>query len=244
MTYSAASPTAMIPLKERRSALIAELSQAFALGELDVDELERRLEQCQRAASVAELDQLALRPPAATAAVAVRPAGPSAAIQRAAPRQASQTLLSVLGGVERNGRWTVPEKMTAWCVLGGMSLDFREADFAEGVTELSANCLMGGLDIIVPPNVHVEVAGSSVMGGFDASPAGADALTCEPIATLRISGLAIAGGVSVETRRIGESSRQARRRIKAERKLMLERPDAASRALPPAVVVSTRKPKP
>ncbi len=62
------------------------------------------------------------------------------------------------------------------------------------------------------------------------------------MATLRITGVAFCGGVGVETRRVGESSRQARKRIKTERKLMLESgPRPGQAALPAAIVVPEKK---
>jgi hypothetical protein len=155
----------------------------------------------------------------------------------------SQALVSVMGGVERSGRWMVPSRLNVHCLMGGVSLDFREADLTPGVTELSVLCLMGGVQIIVPPNLNVEVAGSAILGGFDQSHPGNDPLTTEPIATLRITGVAFAGGVGIETRRIGESGRQARRRIKGERKQLSEGSAARTgqAALPAAVVVPDRK---
>jgi hypothetical protein len=97
----------------------------------------------------------------------------------------------------------------------------------------------------VPPNLNVEVAGSAILGGFDQEHPGADALTSEPVATLRITGVAFAGGVGVETRRIGESSRQARKRIKTERKMLLDAPRLSSgqASLPAAVALPERKTK-
>lgn len=230
--------SALVSLRERRTQVIALLSQAFARDLFEVDELERRMEVAQRALTVAELDTLVADvAPAERPLPAVRPLDPSGA-----ERAEQQHLLAMFGGVDRRGRWIVPRKLSVFCVMGGASLDFREADLGPGVTEISVVCMAGGVEILVPPNVAVDLAANAILGGFDQSHRGLDALDAVPIATLRITGLALAGGVSVETRRPGESSREARRRIKAE-EAQLPLPSGARAALPSAVVVSPDRKK-
>lgn len=230
--------SALVSLRERRTQVIALLSQAFARDVFEVDELERRMEVAQRAITVAELDALVADvDPSARPLPAVRTLDPSGA-----DRPAQQHLLAMFSGVDRRGRWIVPRKLNVFCVMGGASLDFREADLGPGVSEISVVCLAGGVEILVPPNVAVDLAANAILGGFDQSHRGLDALGAEPIATLRITGLAVAGGVSVETRRPGESSRDARKRIKAE-EAQLPLPSATRAALPPAVVVSPDRKK-
>ena len=255
---SLVSAIAAVSLRERRTKVVALLSHAFARDELDVDELDRRMEVAHRAITVSELDALVAdvaggEPTTALARretkdVVVRSlTTPSSGLQVGGmlDRPERQALWAVMGGVQRAGRWMVPRHTTLHCLAGGISLDFREADLAPGVTELTIICLMGGVEIIVPPNLNVEVAGSAILGGFDQEHPGADGLTTEPVATLRITGVAFAGGVGVETRRIGESSRQARKRIKSERKMLLDapRPSAGQAALPSAVALPERKSK-
>jgi Domain of unknown function (DUF1707)/Cell wall-active antibiotics response 4TMS YvqF len=245
MTPTPPSPVPAGPLvavKERRAAVITALSHAFSRDELDVDELDRRLEQAQRAATVAELDALVadLEAPASTAALALSAPAAAMALSIREPRQ---RIFSIMGGVQRTGRWVVPRRLTISCLMGGVLLDFREADFGVGVTDLVITCLMGGVQIIVPPSIHVEVGGSAILGGFEQGHPGSDALAIEPVATLRIGGLALLGGVQVETRRVGETSRQARKRIKSERKLLLDTASPVRASLPEAVALPERKPK-
>lgn len=248
------SPTSLVSLRERRTQVIADLSHAFARNDLDVDELDRRMEVAHRALTVAELDALVVDVPGArlsapasdSKAITVRSlTSPTSGLQvGVAPHRADkQTMFAVMGGVQRTGRWAVPNRLVIHCLMGGVTLDFREADLAPGVTELQVSCLMGGVEIIVPPDLNVEVSGSAILGGFDQEHPGADGLTVEPIATLRITGVAFAGGVGVETRRVGESGRQARKRIKGERKLLDggSGPRRGQAALPPAVVLPERK---
>jgi hypothetical protein len=88
-------------------------------------------------------------------------------------------------------------------MLGGAEIDLREAKFAPGVTQIEANAFMGGIEITVPPGVRVESLGAAFMGGFEASAGDSGAL--DPNApVLRVSGLAVMGGVEVKVRKPGK----------------------------------------
>ncbi len=220
----------LVAVRDRREQVIQTLTEQFAADVLEVDELDRRLDLAHRARSLAELDDLVVDlAPAGGAGAA-----PSTAL---APRPAAEVAphgwpdrkryVAIFGGVERKGRWTVPRKMNVVAIMGGVDLDFREAVFAPGVTELRVTCLMGGADIIVPPWLAVECDASAILGGFEQLDRGHG----EPDpgrALLRITGIAVMGGVDIQTRLPGESWRQARKRIKRERK-------ALARGEPPAL---------
>ncbi len=52
-------------------------------------------------------------------------------------------------------------------VLGGSTLDLSQADFTQPLT-VRATAILGGIDIITPPHVRVELRGSNLLGGCDA----------------------------------------------------------------------------
>ena len=82
-----------------------------------------------------------------------------------------------------------------------------------GVSEFSAFAFMGGVTIIVPPDLQVECDGIGIMGGFECSDevrAGHD--PDAPI--LKINGLAMMGGVDVKVREPGETAIDAWRRTR------------------------------
>ncbi len=129
-----------------------------------------------------------------------------------------QTILAVMGGASRRGSWVPPRKLQILAVMGGAELDFREARFgAEGI-DINIFALMGGVEIIIPPGVRVEISGVALMGGFEehGSTSAADAYA--PV--LRVGGFALMGGVEIRTRYPGESGREAKRREKLRKKEM------------------------
>jgi hypothetical protein len=220
----------LIALRDRREQVIALLTDRFAQDLIDVDELDARLDRAQTALTVAELDAIVAdlaTPGAPTTALAPR-ADPT--IVRDAPdRPATKSIWCVMSGVDRRGRWLVPREMKIRCIMGGGKLDFRDADFGPGVTEVRVTAIMGGLEIIVPPNLAIDVDASAFMGGFEQRHRAPT--TPDPgRAMLRITGFAVMGGVDIKTLLPGESARDARRREKRERKALRDRP---ARALPP-----------
>lgn len=212
----------LVSLRRERDRLIDRLSEHFARDDVDVDEFERRVDLAHRATTSEALARLtddlepldlATEQKAAETALARR----AEAGVALSTRPARRSVVAILSGAERKGQWRLPERLRVFAVLGGVELDFREVVFPPGVTEVQIYCVMGGCEVIVPPHVHVESDGIGVMGGFetyDRVPATVE--PDEPI--LRIRGFALMGGFAIETRRPGESRREARRRRKRELK--------------------------
>lgn len=206
-------------LQAQRDKTITALCDHFSLDRLTVEEFERRLDVATRAQTLPELASLLADLPAASSddasAVAPRVAAPA----RHARDQ--QTLVAIMGGVERKGRWQPARKTLVLTLMGGAVLDFREVDLPPGETEITVVCVMGGAEIIVPPGLHVDTGGVAIMGGFDHkehSPVAgaADA----PV--LRINGFVMMGGVDVQVRLPGETPKDTRQRLRAERRRLKE----------------------
>lgn len=208
------------PLSQTRQVTIDALCEHFANDSIAMEEFERRVEIAHRAASAEELKELLRDLPGANVpaprdatAPAVRP---RPKVTAAAHQKEQGFVVAIMGGAVRKGRWHPARTNFAFALMGGTELDFREAFLPPGVTEVQALTIMGGVEIIVPPGVNVESHGIGIMGGFD-HVAGED--DYDPAApTLRISGLALMGGVEIRVRHPGESSQDARRRLKQERK--------------------------
>ena len=94
------------------------------------------------------------------------PANPSPA-ELAERHEHAETISSVLGSTSRGGRWVPPETMRALSVMGHIALDYREADLPLGVTEVDCQVYFGSVEIIVPPDVDVELTGSVFLGSVE-----------------------------------------------------------------------------
>jgi len=210
------------PPAAARERVIEDLTRHFALDHLGVEELERRLDVAQRAATLEEarsaLDGLPMLPERAESAPAAAdvPAPSPGGRQR-------ELVVSIMGGTERAGGWRPAPQVLAMALMGGTELDFREAQLAAGVTDVYVFGFMGGVDIVVPPDLPVEIEGMGILGGFDhprearhpAAPGVPEPWRGAP-RLLRIRGVAIMGGVAISVRLPGESPKDARRRRKLE----------------------------
>jgi hypothetical protein len=117
----------------------------------------------------------------------------------------------------------VPQSVRVIALMGGISLDFREALLAPGVTHVQVFAFMGGVDITVPPHVAVQCEGLAIMGGFEEVHR-APAVPDPDRPTLMITGFAMLGGVDIRTRLPGESGWQAWKRERHERRKLPEAP--------------------
>jgi hypothetical protein len=212
----------LIALGRRREQIIELLSERFAGGVLDVEEFERRIDLAHRADRLAALEELAADLEPASAAPPVQALAVRSDASMAVARPHTRRTVAFMGALERRGSWRVPERLAVYTVMGSGLLDFRECVLPPGETLVQVRAVMGSVEIIVPPQLAVECEGIGVMGAFelmDRVPAQPD--PDRPL--LRITGLALMGAVSVETRLPGESARQARKRRRRERHAQLGR---------------------
>lgn len=214
-------PSLAVGNNERERA-VERLRAHYVRDDIDVDTYERLLDVAWAAESRAELDQLMSRLPAlpeseqpsAASDVAVRR---TAALASPSEQKEHGFQFSLMSGSERKGSWVPPKTLHTLALMGGAGLDFREARFAPGVTEVHILTIMGGVEVIVPPGITVESSGFGVMGGFDGH--SQTVPNDDPSApVLRIRGLAVMGAIEVKMMLPGETGRDARRRRKDERR--------------------------
>lgn len=180
-------------IEQHRTRVIDALSEHFALDHINVDELDQRIGRAYALTTPAELDRLLEGLPSLTTTPA---AAPALLPIPASDGPAHRTLFALMSGVARRGAWTVPRRMTAVALMGGVEIDLR-ATRLPAVTTIRALAVMGGIVVTVPPGVRVESDGFAIMGGFE------DQLS-EPGSTspeapvVRVSGFAFMGGVEVK----------------------------------------------
>lgn len=171
-----------------REQAVRTITEAMNEGRLSPFEMDDRVRQVYAAVTVHDLEQLTSDVPKAAAELA--PA-PSRTVAAPRPRSSVGTLF----GFRRGGRWTVPERHTAWTVFGGGRLDLSEAEFDARETTITVVCVLGGLHIVVPANATVLTNTRSFIGAKGDSASGAG----DPDGpVIRIVGINVFGGVSIE----------------------------------------------
>jgi len=180
-------------IEEIRERAIEVLTEHFSRDVMNLDEFEGMLDAVDRCSTPGELRELLRKlPPLETSepATDMIPAGGGAPVVVDADRVRDHGfLIGILGGNNRAGRWIPARKNFILGMLGGVNLDFREALLGPGVTDLNVLGLLGGVHIIVPPEMAVEV-----------------------------DGMALLGGVHVQVRLPGETNRDTKRRRRLERR--------------------------
>lgn len=211
-------PSQSPPLERERDRAVQAICQRFSDDRIDLQHLEEMLDRVYQVQTTEELRALVGSLPApepvtpATVESGTRPAERD--FERAGVRK---HVLALMGGSAHRGAWRPARRVNVVALMGGIELDFREADLQPGITEVYVLSVMGGVDVIVPPDLYVDCDGIGIMGGFDSQSTGrppADPST----PSLRLRGLGVMGAVEIVERLPGESSGDARRRRKLERK--------------------------
>jgi hypothetical protein len=191
-----------------REQVVQNLADHFAQDRLTLPEYERRVELAYKAGSADALRDLTKDlAPAPLARVAEPSTAAVAEHARVAPRfgTKAKNFLALMSGVVRRGTWTVPSRIRAFACMGGIGLDLRDATLTAPVTDIYVFALMGGVEIIVPPDVRLESDGFAIMGGFEdqlKEPASRD----PDAPVIRVHGLAIMGGVEARVAESGEKT--------------------------------------
>lgn len=128
---------------------------------------------------------------------------PTPGSQPLAPATALDTKrsIAIMSAFHLHGAWNVPATVHALAIMGGGEIDLREAVFTTSAVTISAVAIMGGVQVIVPPEVSVTTTGMGVMGGFSRT----DHIAADPGAPhIRVSGFALMGGVEVKVAELGD----------------------------------------
>ena len=181
----------------QREAVAQALSAHFANDRLTIDTLDARMAMVYEATTLVQLEG-ALAGLDLTPRDDTDPGRPVlTAPEEIVPLRS--VAMAVMGGFEAKGSWVMPRELQVTAIMGGGVLDLREARFGAGVSQVHVAIAMGGVEIILPPGVRVEMLGSAFMGGFAMS--GVDQSVFDPAApVLRVRGFAFMGGVDVKVR--------------------------------------------
>lgn len=167
------------------------LREAAGEGRLEIDELDERLEATYAARTYADLVPITHDLPVA------RSAHPPVPRPAAGPATRYESSYAVMIGVDRRGVWEVGAAHTALSVMGGIDIDLREAVFTAPEVVITANTLMGGIDVIVNAHTRVVVDGVGIMGTFEQARDRVEPELTPDSPVVRVRGAAVMGAVTV-----------------------------------------------
>lgn len=185
----------VVSLERERERAIEVLSQHFAHDNLSLEELERRIDQVVKAASVPALRDITRDLPESMDQAQQQRA--VAVPEAFAPEH--ERIVSVMAETKRRGLWRPSKKLDVWCIMSDTRLDLTEAQLTSGVTEIHLRAVMASVRIIVPPGVRVVVQPSAFLSSVsdemaDQPPVGSGA----PV--IRITGPLVMAELKVRVR--------------------------------------------
>ena len=192
-------PNAPLSLERERELTVELLSQHFAVDNLTLDELDRRMEQVYRATSVVALRDITRDLPTTGGSSAAQSSSQALAPVDAFPVEHAR-IVSIMSETKRQGLWQLPRKLDVWSIMSETRLDLTESQLLEGVTEIRLHALMCAVKIVVPPGVRVVMQAGALMSAVD------DDLGDQPpvgsrAPVVRITGRLVMGELKVSTRR-------------------------------------------
>jgi hypothetical protein len=190
-----------------RDTAAAIINNALAEGRLTAEEHSERLDSIYAAKTHAELVPVLDDLPA--------PRGVRQDLARPQPADATlmprrrRRLVAILSGFSRQGAWHPDPVMSIVAVLGGAELDFRDAVLPAREIVLRVTTVLGGLGIIVPPEMRVVDNAAAILGGSGVT-GDVPEVTDPDSPVLRIEGVCILGGIGVE-RKARKAPKELRR---------------------------------
>ena len=126
-------------------------------------------------------------------------------------------LLAVFSGAVKRGTWELARHLRVATIFGSAEIDLREAVLAEGDSVIEVFCLFGSVEIVAPSGVQMIVDGDTLAAEFSDTPD--PSVAPEPDGPrVIVKGTAWFGSVECESRLPGESSSQAKKRIRKARR--------------------------
>lgn len=213
--------SALPPTDGERDEAVATLRTHCADGRLTLDEFADRVAAVIQARTSGEVAAVVSDLPAEVKAVEAAPS--------------HTTLLGIMCGARRRGRWRPAERITAFAFWGGCQIDFRGAEITTPEVRVTATAVMGGVEIIVPEGVRVEVEGLPLMGGIDRRIRDVPTLPGTPV--IKVKAFAFWGGVVVHSRPSRSNEQRADRRARSFEQVAREVPaEVPPEAMPDGTV--------
>lgn len=110
----------------------------------------------------------------------------------------STSLVSIMGGTDLGGQWSVPKVIRSFSFWGGSKIDFTDAKFSSPNVTIKCIAIMGGDEILIPEGVNVVTKAFCVMGGIDNK---APSIASKQAPTITIEGFVLMGGLDIKLKK-------------------------------------------
>lgn len=192
-----------------RNEIVELLREHCSEGRLTLDEFSDRVGEVFAARTGSELDRITVDLPMPQRSTAVTaPAASANSPERRRPVR--KWIVGIMSGGSANGRWRPADETNVLALMGGCEVDLRNAEIDGPEVYIRAFAVMGGVEIIVPEGIEVDMGGFAFMGGNERRVADVRRIPGSP--TVRIKAFSLMGGVSVKSRppknRVGKKAGQ------------------------------------
>ena len=164
-----------------RDRVVELLTQHYAHDGIPLDEFERRTPAVFAATSADVLHALV-----ADVAPAALPA----------PVPDHGRISAIFSSNEQQSAMAVARYLEIVAIFGNAELDLRDAGFVDGVTTIEIRATLGNVELTLPADVRVEMAGAAILGSFTSY---APSLAAPTTRVVRIVGRAVLANVEVTT---------------------------------------------
>jgi len=191
-----------IPIERLREQVIDQLKGNYAHNNILIEEFERRLEIATASEDRFELLKVVQDLPTVQS--------PGGAPEQEWSGQAGNvtlnlgrvreydSMVAIFSGVDRKGLWRPARSSKLLALFGGMDIDYSGAYMPPGESYADIMCVFGGIDMIVPEGLNVEVHGVPLFGGIDNKTTG-EYIPGAP--TLHIRAFILFGGLEIKHRK-------------------------------------------
>ena len=221
-----------------RNEVVDLLRTHCSEGRLTLDEFSDRVGEVFAARTRSELDKVTVDLPVESRVPETTAYPAAASTQPVRRRAVRRWIVGVMSGGSAKGRWRPAEETHVLAVMGGCEVDLRNAEIDGPEVIIRAWAVMGGVEIIVPEGIEVEMSGFAFMGGNEKRVADVPRLPGSPV--IHVQAFSLMGGVSVKSKKPGQRShREAVQEHVADR--ISERMDHHQRKLERALEIAAEE---
>lgn len=196
---------------ERQRAL-DNLTSAYALGKITLEEYEVRADRIQKALSIDGITSQVSDLPVPASATSSRSTAPLSSRRERMPESLSQPgsylverrqgspefLPCIMGDRKMVGDWLNSDSATSITLMGSTTLDLTETAIPPGRLKIEAIAVMGEIKILVPRGLPVRMSAFPFMGEAHIQK-GVEQRVDRSLPYVEISGLALMGSIVVKS---------------------------------------------